>query len=54
MIATSKESDGLYVLQELGERQKEYVQLRYLQLHAERIDGASPRSEVDLPIISRT
>jgi hypothetical protein len=54
MIATAKESDSLYVLQELGERQEKYLQLKYLQIHAELIDGASPRSEVDLPIISVT
>lgn len=54
MIATAKESDSLYVLRELGETQAEHLQLKYLQIHAERVDGAAPRSDVDLPIISIT
>ena len=54
MIATAKESDDLYVLPELGERQEAYLHIKYLQIHAERIEGAKPRSDVDIPIISIT
>lgn len=52
MIATAKESDVLYVLSELGTMQADHLQLRYLQIHAERIEGALQRSDIDQPILS--